>query len=565
MLALLLGWKASALANSVTLNNPSASDLQTQLNSGQGNPWIIFLNFTNTIVVTTPLLVTYSNTVVIATTTNNVILSGNNTSQVFAVEPNVNFTLENVIITGGNSIGTNGVNGVAGISGGSTGGAEALAAKAARVLGGALLNLGNTTLINCSLLTNNATGGVGGNGGNGGSGTSFGGNGGNGGPGAGGLGGAVYNMGTLILSNCIVAGNTATGGDGGSGGTNGGGAYAYSGIGGNGALGAGAGLYNAAHAMAMIWNTTFNNNFSHGGTSQAAGGAPDNGNGQTGPASANAEGGGLANSGTNILINCTFFQNGATGGNGGNGGNAVSGPDAGPGGNGGNAYGGGIYNASNAVIAVTNCTFAEGSVFGGTNGVAGTGTFTNGNGAMGSGFGANIANLAGTFKFKNSILAYPTNAHNSYAVTKGITDEGNNLSSDGTPSFTMGNSFTNVDPQLLTLSSNGGYADTMAVLGTSRAINAITDSSAPPFDERGVARDQRQPLGAFEYGTINYIISGQIRPASNAYTNVTINAEGEATYSVQPDTNGNFTFLVQADTYVIVPNRPMASLSAPRA
>ena len=59
-------------------------------------------------------------------------------------------------------------------------------------------------------------------------------------------GGAVYNMGTLVLSNCTVAGNSATGGAGGVGGTNGSGVFAtYPGAGGAGGASAGAGIFNA--------------------------------------------------------------------------------------------------------------------------------------------------------------------------------------------------------------------------------------------------------------------------------------------------------------------------------
>ncbi len=228
---------------------------------------------------------------------------------------------------------------------------------------------------------------------------------------------------------------------------------------------------------------------------------------------------------------------------------------AGTGGNGGNAYGGSLYNASSGSVAVTNCTFASGVVIGGTNGINGTGPYNNGSGSMGSGFGANIANASGIFKLKNSILDWPTNANNSY--TSGtITDQNNNISSDATPTFSQPNSFTKTDPKLAVagLFPNGGPTETIALMKTSPAINAIHDSSAPSFDQRGVPRPLglRPCIGAFEFG-ITYSISGRVAigSSSSPLTGVIVQANSLSTVT---DVNGDYAFSnLLSGSYVITP------------
>ena len=559
-MALFASWQgmSQAQADSVTLNTPSTTNLQYYLSNGHGNPWTIYLNFTNTVVTTNPLIVGYSNTMLIGTTNNSVIISGNKASQVFNVPSGVTFAVENLTIKGGSSLGTNGSNGSTGTNGANIGNNGGNGSNGSKGMGGGIENLGNTSLINCAFLTNSATGGSGGSGGNGGNGSFQAGAGGNGGNGGIGYGGAIYNLGKLLLSNCTFAGNSAIGGSGGQGGTNGTGGANNPGTGGLGAIGAGAGIYNATGASAHITNCTFNNNFCLGGSSQAAGPPAGNGNGSTGPTGAFAEGGGIFNLGTSKLANCTFYQNWATGGNGGNGGNSV-GWAAGTGGNGGNAYGGGIFNASNGFVALTNCTLASDMVFGGTNGINGSGAYTNSSGSMGSAFGANIASLSGTFELRNSILAYPTNANNFYASGTAFTDQHNNISSDATPAFTSGNSLNKTNPKLFALAANGGPTETMALASNSPAITTIDDPSAPGFDERGVTRGTNLNIGAFEFvptsGNLNFSISGQLVPATDSYTDVIITvSDTDLSLPIQADANGNFTAAnLLAGVYTVTP------------
>ena len=205
---------------------------------------------------------------------------------------------------------------------------------------------------------------------------------------------------------------------------------------------------------------------------------------------------------------------------------------------------------------MTNCTFADGTVIGGTNGLASTLGFPNNDGNPGALQGANIANIGGTFVLENSILAYPTNGSNAFGT---ITDKGFNISSDVTPTFTNATSQTNLDPLLQSLTTNGGPTLTFNLEGDSPAIDAITDGSAPGLDQRGFSRpispDVFATIGALEFGTPNFTISGRILPPGNFYTNVVILLTGTATSSsVSPDATGIYSFSgLVADTYVIVP------------
>jgi hypothetical protein len=335
------------------------------------------------------------------------------------------------------------------------------------------------------------------------------------------------------------------------GGTNGtGGGTPYSGNGGIGAVAQGGALYNAG--IATIWNCTFMDNFSQAGNSQAAQQPNGSGNGGAGPAGPGGFGGAIYNVGTNSIVNSTFFLNLASGGSGGNGGNSSS-LVAGNGGNGGNGVGGSVCNAGSGSIHITNCTFAGGATYGGTNGLAGTGPFAGNNGSPGGSYGANIGNTAGTLSLKNSILAYPTNAANAYNAGTFV-DQNNNLSSDTTPVFTQTNSFRSRDPKLGALSFNGGSTETMALAPTSPAVNAIYDGSAPAFDQRGYPRPLgiRPCIGAYEYGIV-YSVSGQLTVGRQLLGGVTVRA---GNISAVTDTNGEFLFSLPAGTYSISPQPP---------
>jgi hypothetical protein len=547
-----------AQAQIIISNANDVVGLQNALISGNTN---IFLQFSGTMTIITPFEIV-ENTVLDGTGFSPII-SGGNTTQIFFVDPTVNFTMIDVTLSGANNLGATGPAGTTGGNGGSTGGNGGPGSGGTNSLGGAVHNEGSSTFLGCLFLTNAATGGAGGAGGHGGNGSNTGGRGGNGGNGGVGYGGAIYNIGTVLLSNCTVAGNTATGGAGGVGGTNGSGVFpSYPGAGGAGGLGAGAGIYNLGK-LAIV-NSTLNQNTSLGGASQKGGGPTGSSqNGGAGANGGNGEGGGVFNGGTNSLLNCTFFANVSTGGAGGNGGdgstNGLS--TGGTGGNGGNALGGGIYNAPGGIFAVTNCTFSGDVVNGGTNGVAGFGNFAGQNGSVGTTTGANINNGATltNFLLRNTILAFPTNAT---SASGSITDQGNNISSDATPAFTTTNSFNSKDPKLSVtgLAANGSSSVLTIGLSTnSPAINAIYDGSAPPYDERGFIRPgQIRPcIGAFEFGSgfTNYDVTGTVSMGGLPLPGVTVTAGSVA--STVTGTNGAFSFSLAPGTPIVIRPNPV--------
>src|SRR6266478_2049173 len=251
-LAALLIWQQPARAVTTNLTTASFSSLQTALQS----PGTITLSFDDTIVASNILEIAFDT--VLDASGHTITLSGNGSTPVFYVDPGVNFKIINLTISGGNSTGPAGSVGSAGSNGGSTGGNGGSGQDGQDGLGGALYNDGNTTLVNCILVNNQVKGGDGGAGGNAGNGSFQPGNGGNGGNGGQGLGAAIFNssLGFLVLTNCTIAGNTATGGNGGAGGTNVASSFSLSGKGGLGGVGAGSGLYNLGQAF--IINCTFN-------------------------------------------------------------------------------------------------------------------------------------------------------------------------------------------------------------------------------------------------------------------------------------------------------------------
>jgi len=382
--------------------------------------------------------ITISNTVVLDGANHTVTISANNSFRLFTVASGGNFTIRNLTLANGlstnggcifvatnatlaasnctfignSAIGKSGVNGANGgdsFSVGSDGGAGTAGASG---WGGAIYNLGTNAIVNCSLLANRAQGGAGGNGGTGGNGGFRGGKGGGGGSGGSGFGGAIYNLGWLEVTNSTIGNNSATGASAGTNGVGGAGPEpGFNSAGGPGGQGSGGGLYNLR--FAIIVSSTFSSNAGISGNS-AAGGTTDSGAGSTGQKGGDSLGGGAFNSGTNIFLNCTFAANNVTAGNGGNGGDAND-SIAGNGGNGGTGAGGAIYNVGS--MAVTNCTVAGNGAVGGLAGSAGMGTFAGANGGAGASRGANIANGAGPFLLKTTILANPSSGTNTTTTT----------------------------------------------------------------------------------------------------------------------------------------------------
>ncbi len=572
------------------------------------NGGLVMLTNCPTIALTNTL--TISNNVTLDAGTNNVTITGNNLLPLFTVLPDVSFTLKGVTLSGGqgtnfgglyissnavvvltnctlvgnHAAGSNGVAGADGSTTGVNGGNGGNGTAGGRAFGGAIYNLGNLTALNCQFLTNSATGGSGGAGGGGGNGSgtlSRGGNGGNGGNGALAYGGAIFNEGSLWLSNCTFAGNSATGGSGGVAGTNGtatgtGALAGMPGTGGAGAAGSGAAVYSTNNAI--IVNCTFAANLGQGGDS-TAGGTDSAGNGISGAAGGNSLGGGVCNLSAGFLTNCTFSANQVAGGAGGAGGNGVGLiRSGGNGGNGGNGLGGCLYNAGK--IVVVNCTFSGGSAVGGTNGLAGTGNSPGANnGSLGLGKGGDIAHGAGAFILQNSILATNSAGANAYDTSASrITDGGYNISSDASLNLS-GTSLKNTDPQIGSLADNGGPTQTIALLGTnSPAIDRVRTSSFPATDQRGVQRPQGAAcdVGAYEVAALPYLV---VQPQS--HTNAigtpvtfTVSANGEPlgyqwafnSVAIADATNASYTISsvdqTDAGNYDVVINNNSGSVTS---
>ncbi|HTL56011.1 MAG TPA: choice-of-anchor Q domain-containing protein [Candidatus Limnocylindrales bacterium] len=427
----------------------------------------------------------------------------------------------NCTFLGNSAIGTNGTAGSNGSdnpdgSGGNGGSGTAGTAG----LGGAIYNLGDIALWNCVLVTNTATGGNGGTGGGGGDGGGSlgqGGNGGNGGAGGFGQGGAVYNLGNLSLFNCTLSNNIATGGTGGKGGTNGNALFpGLIGKGGAGATGAGGAVFNARNTT--ILGCTFSANSAKGGAS-AAGGNRSNGIGTDGLPGGDAAGGALSSVWWGAITNCTFYSNTVAGGTGGNGGDGTgTASTAGTGGNGGNGFGGGIENE--LTLTVVNCTLSTCSAVGGTNGVAGSGIFNGSNGNPGQARGGNISGVAGTLMLANSILTASPSGGNGYGF---VTDKGYNISSDSTLNLS-GTSKSNKAPKLVALANNGGSTLTMALQTGSPALNIIPRDHGgfPATDQRGIERPQGAGADAGAFEVMTAVESFRIQPPTLVSNSIVI-------------------------------------------
>ncbi|HXG48751.1 MAG TPA: carboxypeptidase regulatory-like domain-containing protein, partial [Methylomirabilota bacterium] len=233
------------------------------------------------------------------------------------------------------------------------------------------------------------------------------------------------------------------------------------------------------------------------------------------------------------------------------------------GGDGGHGWGGNYF--SGRFAAVTNCTFADGTARGGTNGVSGGGGARDG--SRGQIRGANLANSNGVFRLKNCILAYPAagpNAHGTFA------DGGYNLSSDATPVWSHAASRRNVDPRLGELADHGGPTETYEPATDSPAINAGDPGFCLATDQRGELRPfgARCDIGAVELGVyrLRGLITEAGRGVSNVLVTVTAEIDGETvvTGEQRTDANGSYLFTLEPDIYTIIPARDGYAFTEPQ-
>jgi hypothetical protein len=334
-------------------------------------------------------------------------------------------------------------------------------------------------------------------------------------------GGAIHNSGATTLDLCTLAGNSATGGSSGA-------SRGAAGV--SPAEGSGGAIFNEGTVTTDRSTLSGNTATAGGGSpgySSFQGGTPIGLDGFAGGPGANGLGGAICNLGSLWVTCSTLASNVVTGGGGGPGGDAdaVPGVDTGNGGSGGNGgwgMGGALHNSG--VASLVNCTIAYNAGSGGPGGSGGASQMptspgrnqgTGGNGGNGgSGFGG----VDGTCNLINCTVAL----NQGNAGSAGNAGGGNPPGTPGTSGSAWGGTAcgpmvntlivsntpaggdTFPDPKLGPLADNGGPTLTMALLPGSPAIDAGNTSLAPDTDQRGFPRPAglAADIGAFEYGSV---------------------------------------------------------------
>ena len=321
-------------------------------------------------------------------------------------------------------------------------------------------------------------------------------------PGAPSQGGAIYNSGTATLDLCTLAGNSANGG--------GGGRQFNTGL--SGQEGSGGAIFN--QGTLTVDRTTLCGNTTTGGGG-GAGGTDMQGHGYGGAFGGEAKGGGICHLGSLCITRSTLVSNVVAGGWAGPGGPSATGSssDGGAGGYGGSGFGGALLNAGQA--SLVNCTVAFNTGQGGGGGAGGYGVSGGAGGNGGYGFGG----VDGTCNLTNCTLASNQGIPGPGGVggqgSSGLGRSGTNGAAwGGTACGPMVNTLiawntppggeTFPDPKLGPLANNGGPTLTMALLPGSPAIDAGNTSLAPTTDQRGFPRPAglAADIGAFEYGSV---------------------------------------------------------------
>jgi hypothetical protein len=440
------------------LNDSGDGSLRQAIEQANANPGpdLIVANLVGTITLTSELSIT-DDVLIMGRGAGQLSISGNNASRVFEIgtpgggpirvgisglsitngladegggilNHGSDVTLLSVTLSNNQAVGAPGTTGTDGGGNGGNG------------LGGGIANEGGTlTLLRSTLDHDTAQGGAGGAGANGADNGSLSTRAGSpGGDGGAGLGGGIYNSGGVVhLAGSQLIDDQALGGAGGAGGSGGQGANpgqstpggGAGGAGGQGGAGLGGGVYNDSSSN----NAGLTLEYAMISGSQAvggAGGAGGNGGiginppgrdwngtgggfGANGGAGGQAQGGGIANAGSNAVFLSLSFSDlsgnsalggvGGVGGNGGRGSNGAPGSSvscgafggdggaAGNGGAGGAAMGGGMETA-NATITLSFSHFSTNQAIGGAGGAGGAGAL-GGNGGTG---GFRLTNFPGS-------------------------------------------------------------------------------------------------------------------------------------------------------------------------
>jgi hypothetical protein len=363
---------------------------------------------------------------------------------------------------------------------GSPGGVFYTDARARPAHGGALAaTAGSVTISDSLLLANTAQGGTSTYHQSGGGGFAY--------------GGAVYSAATLAVRNTALVGNQAVGG--------------FSGMPGDGYGGA---IYNSG--MAVLNGCSVYSNAASGAAGRTAGMSPGAGGA--------ASGGAIFNAAQLGATNCTLALNSASGGAG-----ASVGPVA-PGlGTSGNAFGAGVFNNANATFAAMSLTVASNACNSPSN---------SGLASLATGF--QIANSGGTLRLHNSLIAYSGTNANAYGT---ITDDGYNMSSDGSAQLFGGTSYNSTDPKLGPLGDYGGPTLCMPLMAGSPAIDTGDPAHSPNTDQRGFVRPfgAAPDMGAYEFGSYQQPIPSVSMALTASNVLISFLASPSNLYCLQASTN----------------------------
>ena len=300
-----------------------------------------------------------------------------------------------------------------------------------------------------------------------------------------GQGGAIYNDGTLIISDSTFVQNQAPGS---SGSPN---PYGNAGPPGLPSAGQGGAIYSTG--TLILNGCAFANNLVVGGMYGGVG------NTQGAP----GEGGAVWSSGTLAVTNCTLAANSAIGGSA----EALGG-----------AGRGGAILISGGTAMLENVTIATNQAVGGEEQPVTQPSY-------GPAQGGGLCISGGSATVRGSIVADNAGGGDVWGT---VIDGGYNICSDGTAGFSSEGSLNEADPRLAPLANNGGPTATMLLLAGSPAIDAIP-LGFPPTDQRGVSRPQG---AAADIGALEVVPAAprlRLGPLEAKVT-ITFNAEAGRTY-----------------------------------